>query len=197
MPKITRIEDVTNIVGIKNYIAALSLDKDKLNYKGFEKRVRGIVFIFEYEQNNIQIFIDKKKNIYNIDCSCGEDYCPHVALAVMYLLTHEEFIEDGLNEVNGDYDSEFNEQLFELLSSSYKKKEQISLDITLKSLNRNFEYELKIKIGNDKKYVLIKRLEEFLEVYHQHQGTVEFGTNFTYNPETQVFNNVDKKIIEF
>ena len=197
MTKITRIEDVTSIVGIKNYVAALSLNKDSLIYKDCEKRARGIVFIFEYENHTIQVFIDKKKNIYNMNCECGEDYCPHIALAVMHLLTHEELIENGLESLNEDYDSEFNEQLFELLSSNYKKKDNVCLDITLKSLNRDFEYELKIKIGNDKKYVLTKRLEEFLEAYHKREGLVEFGTNFTYDPTTQEFNAIDTKIIEF
>ena len=84
MAKIKRIEDVTNIVGIKNYVAALSLNKDNLSYNGCEKRSKGIVFIFKYEDNEVQVFIDKKKNIYNMDCSCGEDYCPHIALAVKY-----------------------------------------------------------------------------------------------------------------
>lgn len=197
MAKITRIEDVTNIVGIKNYVAALSLDKNKLIYKCFEKRARGVAFLFEYDENNIQVSIDKKKNIYNMDCSCGEEYCPHVALSVMHLLTNEQLIEDSLSEVNGDYDVEFNEHLFEILSSNYRKKERISLDVTLKSLNRNFEYELKIKIGIDKKYVLIKKLDEFLEVYHNQQGTVEFGANFIYNPVIQEFDPIDQKIIEF
>ena len=66
MAKITRIEDVTNIVGIKNYAEALSLDKNKLKYNGCEKRVKGIVFKFEYEEREIQIFVDKNKNIYNM-----------------------------------------------------------------------------------------------------------------------------------
>ena len=53
---------------------------------------------------------------------------------------YEELIEDSLVEVNGDYDVEFNENLFKLLSSNYRKKERISLDVTLKSLNCNFNY---------------------------------------------------------
>lgn len=197
MAKITRIEDVTNIVGIKNYIAALSLNKDNLIYNGCEKRARGLVFLFEYENHTIQVFIDKKKNIYNMECECGEDYCSHIALSVMHLLTHEELIENGMESLDETYDSEFNEHLFELLSSTYKKKEQISLDVILKVLNRDFEYELKIKIGNNKKYVLIKRLEEFLQAYRKKEGSVEFGTNFTYNPVTQEFDSIDTKIIEF
>ena len=32
MKKIIRIEDITEIVGIKNYIEALSLDQEKLIY---------------------------------------------------------------------------------------------------------------------------------------------------------------------
>ncbi len=199
MAKITRIEDVTNIVGIKNYVAALSLDKDKLIYNGVEKRLKGIVFSFAFEEHNIQIFIDKNKNIYNMTCTCEMtyDYCPHVAIAVMHLLTHEELIEESLENLNEDYDESFNENLFNVLSNKYRKKEYVGLEIILKDLGYNFEYELKVKIGGKKKYILTKKLEEFLEAYHTKNGTVEFGTNFAYDPHIHEFTEEDKKIIEF
>ena len=124
MSKIARIEDVTNIVGIKNYIAALALNKQNLTYIGYEKNHKGITFKFIYNDLSIQICVDKKKNIYNMHCNCGmsDDYCPHVALAVMYLLTHEDTIEEGLETLNEEYDSYFNERLLKELSSKYIKR---------------------------------------------------------------------------
>lgn len=61
MKKIIRIEDITEIVGIKNYIEALSLDQEKLIYLGYDKKNSEIVFNFKYEDHTINIMIDKKK----------------------------------------------------------------------------------------------------------------------------------------
>lgn len=201
MSKITRIEDVTHIVGIKNYIQALSLDKKNLTYVGCEKKYKGVAFKFTYNESSVQICVDKNKNIYNMNCSCdiSDNYCPHVALAVMHLLTHEDIIEAGLETLNEEYDSHFNERLFKELSSSYIKKEHIGLDIILKDLGDYFEseYELKIKIGSQKKYVMNKKIDEFLETYHHKNDSLQFGKDFTYNPNTQEFDEIDTKIIEF
>ena len=197
MTKIARIEDVTNIVGIKNYIAALSLNKNNLIYNTVEKKAKGVAFIFTYENKKIEISVDKNKNIYKTLCDCNEDYCPHIALAIMHMLIHEEIITNGLEELNREHDSLFNKELFDILASEYKKKEKVSLDIILKEISYNFEYELKVKIGTEKKYVLVKKLEEFLEVYNNNEGEVEFGKNFTYNPMIHEFDPVDSKIIEF
>ena len=73
MKKIIRIEDITEIVGIKNYIEALSLDQEKLIYLGYDKKNSEIVFNFKYEDHTINIMIDKKNNINKTICNCQND----------------------------------------------------------------------------------------------------------------------------
>lgn len=199
MSKITRIEDVTNIVGIKNYIAALSLDKERLKYQGYTRRLKGLVYNFLYDGYKIDIYIDKDRNMYNMNCNCSNtfDYCPHVALSIMYLLTHEEVVQNGIEHLEEEYDGVFNENLFENLSSTYKPKEHVKLEVILKKLNRDYEYELKIKIGINKRYVLTKRIDEFLEIYRLGTGSLIFGKDFTYDPKEQEFDLVDTKILDF
>lgn len=197
MGKITRIEDITKIVGIKNYIKALSLNSNKLKYTGFDKKGKGICFSFLYEEHTMHICIDSDRNLYNISCSCTKslDYCAHIALAIMYLLRNEDLITLAMSELSQQKDDEFNEYLFSELSLPYQQKEQIELEIIMREIY-DFEYELQIKIGNKKKYVLNRKLQEFLEVYSE-GGKVEFGNNFTYDSEHHTFSETDNKIIEF
>lgn len=200
MAKITRIEDITNIVGVKNYISALSMDMNLLRFIKFERKHKGIQFTFTYNnEQQIALDIDNHKNIYNLSCTCSSslDYCSHIALAVMYLLKHEELLEEAFLVLGTDEES-FNQTLYTSLAKKKKYREKIELEIFLKEIGyEKYSYELQIKIGSKKKYVLTKKLDEFLEVYQDGNGIVEFGKDFTYNPEEQYFDKDDESIIEF
>ena len=198
MKKIIRIEDITEIVGIKNYIEALSLDQEKLIYLGYDKKNSEIVFNFKYEDHTINIMIDKKNNINKTICNCqndGEKNCKHIAICLIYLMSNN-LVTEAIENLNHDYDAEFNHLLFEKLIPKKVTKIPLKLEITLKGLDYD-EYELQIKIGETKTYTLKRCIKEFYEVYNSKNGDVEFGKNFIYNPKIHYFNDVDAKIIEF
>ena len=198
--KIVTVEDVTKIVGINNYIAALKLDKKKLIYDRYERIGNRIKVHFHYEELPITIILNKEYRMLDMNCGCkpGLDYCPHIALAVMYLIQHEELLNQMVGEISYEYDAEFNQMLLRP-NVNQSLKQQIILDINLKQIDPRHpgEYELQVKIGDNKKYVLKKHLEEFIDVYRANAGEVEFGQGFTYNPEIHCFNVEDTKIIEF
>lgn len=192
---IAKVEDVMKIVGVQSYVDALSLDNNKLIYDGYQKMTSWLSFQFHYDEIHMELVIDKNNSVKQMKCSCLKDNCPHIALAVMYLLSHTELLETAIADIKSDYDEEFNRQLFQELSKQ-KKTKQVYLDILLKELG-DYHYELQLKIGYDKKYVLKKNLETFFECMERGFGEVEFGKNFIYNPEECFFSAEDQKILEF
>ena len=194
-----RIEDITNIVGIKHYIECLSLNKDNLDYINYIIKNKKVIFNFKYDKHNISISIDNNHNIKDLTCDCEEynrDYCKHVGLAVMYILQNEEIVNLALDEINNEYDEDFNKYLFASLNNNINKTKKLNLEVIFKATFED-SYELQIKIGETKTYVLKKQLHNFLNAYNSKEFCVEFGKNFTYNPAIHYFNEIDKKIIEF
>lgn len=200
MKKIIRIEDITEIVGIKNYIEALSLNQDYLKYLGFDKQNSRVVFHFKYDEHTIHISVDKKSNIRELKCNCKDnnlDYCKHIATCLIFLMSND-LINKALEELNSDYDLEFNHLLFEKLTSKPINKVRLKVEVLLKAIDyTKNEYELQIKIGETKTYVLKKYIKEFYQVYNSKTGDIEFGKNFIYNPKIHYFDDIDAKIIEF
>lgn len=192
---IVTIEDITNVVGIDNYIKSLTLDSKKLEYDYFLIKYKNIDLYFKYEDKVIIITVNKNLSILETKCSCHEDtsYCPHITLAVIYLFEHEDFVKEIVSELNNSYDEEFNNKLFNLYDNN---KTKINLDVFLKQIN-NDSYELILKIGLDKKYSLKKQLNEFLEVYNNKLGEVVIGQNFVYEYDKYYFSEDDKKILDF
>ncbi len=197
--KIVTIEDVTKIVGISNYVQALNLDQNKLIYDSYEQFNNRIKVHFHYEELPIDIMITKEYQMIDMDCGCkpGLEYCPHIALAIMYLIEHEEDVSQMIAQLTSEYDASFNEQLLRLYEQKPKKK--LTLDVNLKRMDYRHPdtYELQIKIGEEKKYVLKKNLELFLQTYHDQEGEVEFGQKFTYRYSDYQFDEIDEKIIDF
>lgn len=206
MSRIVRIEDVIDIVGMSNYIEALNLNIDNLIYRGCEPSgTKLVLFNFEYrekEKHLITLVVDVNKNVKDVKCDCNQfdvlEYCPHVALVIMYFLTNEELVDQGLSILKNRYDEEFNHYLFSKMTTP-KKKKQLGMEILLRPSNfRNkYEYELIVKIGEDKKYVLKKQLEDFLNNYPNGKEKVEFGKSFCYSSEEYFFSKEDEEIIDF
>ena len=120
MSKVVRMEDIIDIVGMSNYIEALELNIDNLKYLGCEPSgTKLVLFNFEYqekEQHLINLFVDADKNVKEVRCDCHKfdilEYCPHVALVIMYFLSNEELVDQGLSVLKNCYDEEFNHYLF-------------------------------------------------------------------------------------
>lgn len=74
-------------------------------------------------------------------------------------------------------------------------KEEIGLEVELNP--SGYQSNVTIKIGKDKKYVLKNKIHNFLNVYNNQNGVVEFGKNFTYDPKKHFFSPNNEKIIKY
>ena len=199
MGKIVRIEDITEIVGLKNYIDALSLNQEDVCYKNAKRQNNEIIFQFQYKNYHIEISIDRKEQIKRLICDCEhqDSYCKHMAVCLIFLFSNS-IISKELEKISYEYDAEFNTLLFQKLSYQNPNRIPLKLEVILKLLDYSEnEYELQVKIGENKTYVLKRYIKEFYEVYNSQKGDLEFGKNFIYNPKIHYFNEVDNKIIEF
>ena len=77
------------------------------------------------------------------------------------------------------------------------KKESASLDLELISQKEEQGFELKIKIGNNKKYMLSPKLNAFLYSYFENGDQVIFGKNFIYDSNMTKFSKIDASFLEF
>lgn len=196
--KIVTIEDITSIVGLKNYIDALSLDTTKIKYINSINSNNNYILSFNYDNNDITVTIDKNKNINDLKCNCSSynsDYCKHIGAIMIHIMKNQNIIDNLIDNMKVEYDEQFNNMLFSELQGNIKK-ELIGLDVILRQVNQN-SYELILKIGRDKKYVLKSQLDYFLDVYNNGSGVVSFGKNFTYDSSKHYFSDIDNEIIDF
>ena len=84
---------------------------------------------------------------------------------------------------------------FEEIDSKGLIKEEVGLEVELNP--KGYQSNVTIKIGKDKKYVLKNKIHNFLEVYNNQNGVVQFGKNFTYDPKKYYFNSDNEKIIKY
>ena len=84
---------------------------------------------------------------------------------------------------------------FEEIDNKGTIKEEIGLEIELNP--EGYQSNVTVKIGKDKKYVLKNKIHNFLEVYNNQNGVVQFGKNFTYDPKKYYFNSDNEKIIKY
>lgn len=206
MSKLVRVEDIVKVVGMKNYIASLEMFETNLKYLGYqynEKNQAVLEFLYDADQKSkSSITIDKKRNIKSISCDCStwndDTYCPHIALAIKYLFSNEDLVTSLIETLNDQKDHSFNQLLFQTLSPK-KEKLPVNVSITLKQMDRYepFVYELQIRIGEKKGYLLKKQLEEFLENYQKEGCKISFGTGFTYQSELHTIKKEDEDIFEF
>lgn len=201
--KIAKIEDIIKIVGMNNYIEALDLERSTLKYLDNEVGNGEVKLRYLYDKYSSYIKINQKKTVTDIFCSCEKYkpnyYCPHCALIVMELLNNEERIDNVIEQLDTSYDANFNNFLFDYLDGK-KNKRLVNLDVILHKIdnysNENC-FELQLKIGLDKKYVLKRHINDFLDSYYTKEGEVEFGKNFIFDAATDYFNDVDASIIDF
>lgn len=207
MSKIVRMEDIIDIVGMKNYIEALNLNIDDLKYLGSEPSgSKMVLFNFQYHEREnthlITLTVDGEKNVKDVRCDCEnfnmQDYCSHIALVIMQFLANEELVDQGLSILKNRYDEEFNQYLFSNFVSNSNKK-QLRVEIILRPIRfrSHFEYELVVKIGDEKLYILKKQLEDFLDNYPNGLETISFGKNFAYSNKDYMISRQDQPIFEF
>lgn len=202
MAKIVKMEDIIQVVGLNHYVQAIEMSQDDLEYLGSEKINSSIVTLKFTYQNSIHMGINvgRDRFIKDIHCTCSSyrrsDYCAHAALMIMYLYQHENVVDRAIESLTSDYDYKFNDLLFETLDYQSLEKEKVSFDIILKDRG-DFYYELSLKLGIDRKYVLKKNLIDFVKHFQDRNYEYEFGKGFTYSSKKHYFESDDLDILKF
>ena len=138
-----------------------------------------------------------------IELFCGCQYfrfyhrCKHIA-ACMIKYADDIFKEEEYdkNIVSKDLLSIF--ETFEEKEPTIKKKVELEIELHKNYVyQENVMYDLRFKIGVDKKYVLNKKLLDFSSVFLSQNGTIDFGMNFVYNPDVHFFSPDDENVISY
>lgn len=202
MAKIVKMEDIIQVVGMKHYVEAIEMSLNDLSYMGSEKISSSVVTLkFDYQDSiHMGINVGRDHFIKDIHCTCSsyrrQDYCAHAALMIMYLYQNEDVVERAIETLTSDYDYKFNNLLFQTLGHRNIDKKKVSFDIILKEKD-NFCYELSLKIGLDRKYVLKKNLVDFVNNYQELDYECEFGKGFTYSSHEHYVGSEDVVIMKF
>ncbi|MFV0250330.1 MAG: DEAD/DEAH box helicase [Bacilli bacterium] len=199
MANIVKVEDIMKIVGINNYIKSLSLDKQKLEFTGHELINNEIMLKFKYKLNSCEIYLDKNETIKQLNCDCSsfncKYFCEHAALVVANIMENSEILNEITRIKNSIHDDDIIQKLFD--SNTKNNLEKLNLEVILKKELDEKEYELILKIGTNKLYLLKKNLDQFIESYQSKTNQIYFGVNFVYDPIIQTFSKIDEQIIDF
>lgn len=133
---------------------------------------------------------------YYCDCSAFENYsgpCKHIiALLFKYI---EEYNEDNYAYAPKQSVMDFLETGIESILQNSHEKISLCLDVKLivSHCNTKYNYNLEIKVGENKKYI-VKNMKKFLSAVYNKES-LDFGKNFSYNPLIHVFKPEDEEII--
>lgn len=195
-------KEIINLVGVSDFKKGQRYPKHYIDYEGYEVKEGKVFFYFDVESESSYRYYNvnfyKQGNVIGTRCTCPQFYnfgsCKHIATCLCnYGKEIFEFDLDKLARKNSlDIMNSFN--IGDTAIGNVKK--ELVLEVNME-FTYNKELELKVKIGQDKTYLLKKKLGDFLQAYKTRQGMVEFGKNFIYDPKTQYFNKIDTEIIDF
>lgn len=155
-----------------------------------------------YKKYNVRITIDNNE-IERTYCNCRQfktfGSCKHVAVV---LIKNEKTIFDGstfsLEKLGNNILNIFVDK-----NEKMTVKKQAKIEIYIKRYKRyyyndDYYYEVKLKIGTNKMYMLNKKISTFLDSYTgRTNDTINFGKDFLYNRNEYYFNDEDKKLLNY
>ena len=145
--------------------------------------------------NNISSFISYK-------CECSNSYsyfgeksmCKHIVATCLKYINEKEQIIKAQKIAKT---TSLIKQIIENISTTKVPKQYLNLDIKYyyDSNKSNGKAFVELKIGEDKLYV-VRNIKQFFACYNTGMSTMEFGKNFTYNPNLHLFTEEDLNIID-
>ena len=150
---------------------------------------------YYYKDTSLMISFKSNGDILEEKCfECKDSFCYHT-VAAHYL------INKSYSQILDYFNVKITKTASELIANFKKKtisKElsNLSIILTHEINNQEISYNLDLKIGSKKEYVLKKQINEFLEIYESKNGEIVFGKDYTYNSQLSFFDSATKKIIE-
>ena len=198
-------DQIIEIVNTKNYQKGLNYNFDAIELiKIIHMNNKSKIFKFEVES-------ERTFDIYNVDittqnndviltyCSCPQykehQKCKHIAAC---LIKENKKI---FNFKTENKKQNLSITIFEnLLKNNIEKNYKLNLQLEL-NFKKNYYGSglyVKFKVGIDKLYSATSTSKYFFDLYNGiDEDILYFGKNFTYDPNTQYFDDIDKKIIDF
>ena len=155
-----------------------------------------------YSYYRVQVLIDgNTSEIEDTECEC-KDFANNITSSNKYMCKHISAILSkyislriAKNKENEKRIENMGEDILKELTSLRNPKEKVNLEVHLTSESIHDCFQANFKIGNKKMYVL-KSLKDFINA-RANDEEIEYGKDFTYYPEENVFSEQDEIIIDF
>ena len=199
-----------NLEKIKKFVGSSEFIKGR-NYLKYYVRPQGVVmgegastFLFDVESEStydvykVRINVNKGE-ILSSSCTCPQHaragVCKHVAAS---LINHREEIfnfdpKERVLNISRQILKEFKP---EVTNTKREVKKELTLEVEL-NVERYNGVHVGLKIGLTRPYAVRNKLGNFFKCYIENTGELEFGKQFTYDPNKHFFNLNDEKIIDF
>ncbi len=196
-------ELILNFVSFPDYLKGETYYPPYIEYVDKRKYDENTIHTFDVEsERTTKIYeckftLNKEKQLLNTNCTCPQfqatKSCKHIAAC---LVNHPEKL---LNPQKPDNLIEIiTKQIFKdfkQTEAKIKTKQEIKLEVIINC--NSYEHQLILKIGLNKLYMCKQyKLINLLEAIENNE-TYTLGKSYTYDPETQYFNEKDMEIINF
>ena len=198
---LNEIDKIKSIVNNTDFIKGRTYPSYYIDYLGVEQKGSNNIFHFEVEsERTYDIYNVKiegvKNNINNVSCTCPQyqstHSCKHIAACLINY--KDEILNFDPKERLLNLSNEIIKH-FKPNDTKREVKKQVRLEV---ELNESYHgYQLVLKMGIERLYSVRHKMGNFLECYNNQDGTVEFGKQFTYDPNKHFFSKEDTEILEY
>lgn len=186
----------------KEDVELIKTEEEKIPYRNNK------VYSFKVKpNNNCLIKIDNYKHVVGLYCNCMEflrtNSCEHLSLIFKeyYELLFDEHEEKDIRKISSQILKKYSNNKLIIKKEVFLELEIIphirEYYINYYNKIKNYCFELKVKIGNDKMYSYNSHQSSFINVYNNQSGSCYFGVSFTYDYDTCFFNKTNERIINF
>ena len=198
---VNEIDKIKAIVNNMDFIKGKSYPSYYIDFLGVEQKDNNNIFNFDVESERTydvyKVRIEGiKNNINKVSCTCPQfratRSCKHIAACLI------NYKDDILMFDPKERLLNISEQIIDYFKPKEIKREvkkQVALDVELNSTYRG--YQVVLKMGIDKLYLVRHKMGEFFRCYEDGEGTLEFGKSFTYDPSKHFFGKEDTEILDF
>lgn len=200
-------QEILTTVGQMDFIKGRAYPKRYVDYvDSYKERDTNVhYFLVESERtyDQYEVYIKEKNHrIVDKTCTCPQyssyKSCKHIAACLIHC--KDEILPINQEEKNLRLSKQILERFYQAPKrKGMNLKKQIFLDVELEFHSGYYDNSVTVrfKVGETKLYSLNNKLSQFISAYINKNLTVDFGKNFTYDPNSHYLSKQDEKIINF
>lgn len=206
LTKIKNKEKILSVVPAYDYRKGLNyIDEIQLDYISKKNMQKEFHFIVEsetvYDRYYNTIITTKDSEVINTRCNCRQfaafHSCKHIAACLIKFedkIFGNEIIENPI-EISSKILDMFKEKKNNTPVIKKKATIEIEIDANYNRYYNETTYLINFKIGENKLYVLNKKINSFIDAYQNSNYEVKFGKEFIYSNTDYYFADEDINII--